>query len=84
MPAKAWKLANAFSTLMTPGGKVTLAVAVELASVPANAEALTVVASANCGISFTVTAVPSGIFDAVRVTVTGLLVPVGKDTSAAV
>ena len=78
------KFADAFRTLTWPTGSVRLTVVVELENVPVDGALFTVVAAANWGINFTVKTVPTGVLVAVRVTVTGLVVPCGKETSAVV
>jgi hypothetical protein len=78
------KLAYALSILTRPLGKVILAVAVELERVPVELELLTVVGLANCGISFTMKTVPTGMLVAVNVNGTGWVVPAGRETSAVV
>src|SRR2546426_1820145 len=78
------KLPNAFSMLTSPVGKVRLAVAVAEEKVPVVGVLPMLVGLPDCGTSFTVKTVPTGVLVAVRVTGTGLVVPDGKETSAVV
>lgn len=69
---------------MIPTGKVISALAIELEKLPVEGPVLTALAIANCGVNFTVKMVPTGVFVAFTVTVTGFVVPAGKATSAEV
>src|SRR5580704_7218931 len=68
---------------LTPAGRVTLAWAVDEAVVPASTVLLTDVLAPVVGITVTTAAVPTGMFAAVRFTVTGLAWPAGRTMSGA-
>ena len=73
---------------MAPLGRVTEFVAVEFANVPVSVVVLVVVGAANCGSTFIHTVVAglpgTGVLVSAVTTLTGLVVPPGKVTSAVV
>jgi hypothetical protein len=77
-------VAVAVRTLVWVREMVILAVAVELATLPERPELLAVVLLPLWGVAVTWMTVPSGMLLAVRVTATGLVVPVGSRMSGAV
>jgi hypothetical protein len=60
---------------------VTLAEAVELASVPESGVLVAVLTASACPLTVTANVVPSGTFEASMLTVTGFVVPAGNTIS---
>ncbi len=82
--ASSGNVALAVSTLVWVRETVRLAVAVELAKVPARPVLVAVVLAPLWGVAVTTIVVPRGTLAALRVTWTGFVVPVGRMISGAV